>query len=372
MPVEIRPVENRRDLKEFIFLPEKIHRNHPKWMPPIYTDDWRYFDAKRNRSFTYCDTVLALAGQDGKLVGRIMGMINRRHNETSGEKTARFGFIEAYEDEAVAHALLKYVEDWGRKLGMNRMVGPMGFTDQDPEGFLIEGLDEEPTIATYYNFAYMNRFIESAGYVKDVDYVVYRIDVPKEIPPLYEKIYRRIARCADYKLVEFTKGSQIKPYIHAVLGLMNDTFSHLYGYVALDKEEMNDLAKQYLPVLDPRFVKVIDCKGKVVSFVIGMPNMNAGIRQARGRLFPFGIFMIMSAAKKSRQLDLLLGAIHPEHRGKGLDVIVGRAMLKSAIDAGFQVIDSHHEMESNLAVRAEMERVGGKVYKKQRIWQKAL
>ena len=372
MSVDIRPVRNRGELGKFIFLPEKIHRNHPKWMPPIYMDEWRYFDPKRNRSFTYCDTVLALAWDGGKPVGRIMGMINRRHNEKAGEKTARFGFFECPEDEAMAHELLHYIEDWARKAGMNRLVGPMGFTDQDPEGFLFEGLDEEPTLATYYNFGFMNQFMESAGYVKDIDYVVYRMEVPKQVPPVYERVYQRIARRADYQLREFTKNRQLKNYVKPILGLMNETFSHLYGYVALDEQEMNELAKQYIPMLDPRFVKVVECRGEVVAFIIGMPNMNDGIRRARGRLFPFGIFMIMSSAKRAKQLDLLLGGIRQEHRGKGLDVMMGRAMLKSAIDAGIQVMDSHHEMETNLAVRAEMERVGGRVYKRQRIYQKAL
>jgi GNAT superfamily N-acetyltransferase len=372
MSVDIRPVGNRGELRKFIFLPEKIHRNHAKWMPPIYMDEWRYFDPKRNRSFTYCDTVLTLAWDAGKPVGRIMGIINRRHNESSGEKTARFGFFECPDDQAMAHALLNYVEDWARKAGMARLVGPMGFTDQDPEGFLFEGLDEEPTLATYYNFGFMNRLMETAGYVKDIDYVVYRMEVPKQVPPVYERVYQRIARCADYQLREFTKNSQLKNYVKPILGLMNETFSHLYGYVALDDQEMNDLAKQYIPMLDPRFVKVVECRGEVVAFVIGMPNMNDGIRRARGRLFPFGIFMIMSSAKHAKQLDLLLGGIRQEHRGKGLDVVMGRAMLKSAIDAGLEVMDSHHEMETNLAVRAEMERVGGQVYKRQRVYQKVL
>lgn len=372
MSLEIRPVRGRGELKRFIFLPELIHQGHDRWVHPIYTDEWAYFSPKKNRAFGYCDTVLALAWRDGKPVGRVMGIVNRRYNERSGERVARFGFLETWEEPETVRALLGFVEDWARKLGMNRLVGPMGFSDQDPEGILVEGFDLEPTIATWCNFEWLPRLIEAAGYTKELDYVVYIIPVPQQMPDVYEKISRRVARLREFRLVEFPNTRSLKPYIHRVLGLMNDTFQHLYGYVPLDQEEMNELAKRYLPVIDTRFVKVVELGGDVVGFVLGIPNMNQGIRKARGRLFPFGILHILAAAKRSKQLDILLGAIRQDCRGRGLDVMMGAAMLRSAIAAGMQVMDSHHEMETNLAVRAEMERAGGKVGKVQRVYQKTL
>ncbi len=301
-----------------------------------------------------------------------MGIASRRYNELRNEKTARFGYLECFEDEEVAHALLDYVEDWARKKGMNKMIGPMGFTDQDAEGFLVEGLEHEPTIATYYNFDYIIHFLESKGYEKEVDYVVYKVKVPEKIPELYERIHRRLLARNDFTLVEFSTRRELKPYIRAILHLMNETYQNLYGFVPLDEEEMIGLAKRYLPVVDPRFVKVVTKDTEVIAFVLGIPNMNEGLRKASGHLLPFGIFRIMLAARRAKQLDLLLGAIKEEYRGRGLNVLLATAMMRSARNAGFEYMDSHHELETNVSVRAEMERWGGQVYKRFRILQKPL
>ena len=372
MSFTIEPVRNRSDLRRFIFLPEKIHRHHKLWAPPIYGDEWRYFDARRNRSFTYSDTILAVARRDRQPVGRIMGIINRRVNEKLNEKTARFGYLETYEDETICHRLLNFVEDWARARGMNKLVGPMGFTDQDAEGFLIEGFDEVPTLATYYNFPFMIRYLESAGYTKEIDYVDYTIVVPPELPKLYQRVLSRLAGQTEFTLREFTRKKELKPFIRPVLTVLNETFTNLYGYSPLDELEMDELAAQYLPLLDPRLVKVVTRDDEVIGFVVGMPNLSDGIRKARGRLYPFGIFIILNAMKQSRQLDLLLGGIKEPYRGRGIDVMLGASMMRSAIAGGFKIVDSHHEMETNFKVRAEMEHVGGKITKRLRIFRKPL
>lgn len=370
--MQIKTVARRVDLKKFIYLPEQIHRGHANWVPPIYAEERRYFNPRKNLAFTYCDATLALAYRGPRLAGRIMGAVNRRYNELRGEKNARFSCLECFEDEAVAHALLEYVEEWAHRRGMEKVVGPLGFTEQDPEGFLVEGFEYEPTIATYYNFEYIPRFLESNGYTKELDYVVYKVDIPEEIPEFYRKVYDRVLSRGEYELIEFRGKKNLKKYILPILGLMNETFQDLYGYAALDEAEMRALAKQYLPVVDPRFVKIVTKGEQVVGFVIGIPNMSEGLRRARGRLFPLGIIHILRAAKKSKQLDLLIGGVKHEDRGKGVDVLMGTAILRSAREGGFTHMDSHHEMETNVKVRAEMERVGGELYKRYRIFQKLL
>lgn len=374
MNIDIKEVTTRRDLKKFIYLPEKIHAGHQNWVPPIYYDEWKYFDPEKNKAFAYCDTVMLLALRGKKVVGRIMSIINSRYNQYKKERTARFGYLETEEDEEVVQALLGFVEDWARKKGMNIIVGPYGFSDQDPEGFLIEGFEHRATIATYYNFEWMPPMVEKMGYSKDVDYFVYKLDVPKEFPDFYKRIYERIQRKGNFEIVEFRKKKELKPWIKPVLHLMNECYSgsDIYGYTPLDEEEMADLAKRYLPVIDPRFVKVVKKGDKIVAFIIGMPDMTEGIQKAKGRLFPFGFLKILRAAKKTRQLDLLLGAVKEKYRGRGLDVLMGVKMILSAHEAGLEMMDTHHEMETNVRVRAEMERMGGKIYKKFRIYQKQL
>jgi len=374
MAVETSEVRSRKDLKTFIYLPEKIHAGHANWVHPIYMDEWKYFDKTKNKTFAYCDTIMLLARQGGRPVGRAMGIINRRYNEHKNEKTARFGYLETYEDEEAVHALLSGIEDWARAAGMARIVGPYGFSDQDPEGFLIEGFEHRATIATYYNFEWLPGLVEGEGYTKDIDYFVYKIDIPEEMPEFYNRIYERAERKGNFKALEFDNKRQIKPWIRPVLTLMNETYmqNNIYGYSPLDEKEMDDLAKRYLPVLNPHFVKGVTKDGELVAFVIGMPDMSAGIQKARGRLFPVGFLKILRAAKRTKQLDLLLGAIKDQYRGMGLDVIMGVKMISSAQKAGIAFMDTHHEMESNVKVRAEMERLGGKIYKKYRVYQKTL
>lgn len=374
MAIEIREVLSRKDLKKFIYLPEKIHADHGNWVHPIYVQDWAYFDRHKNPSFGYCDTVILLAWKDGRLVGRAMGIINHRFNEYRSERTARFGYLDVYEDRDVLHAILTFIEDWARSKGMTKLVGPYGFSDQDPEGFLIEGFEHRATIATYYNFEWMPSFLEAEGYAKDMDWFVYRIDVSKEPPDFYKRIYKRALKRTTFTTVEFRKRKEIKPWVRPILSLMNECYmaGNIYGYAPLEESEMDDLAKRYLPILDPRFIKAATKDGEVAAFIIAMPDITEAIQKARGRLLPFGFIHLLRAFKKSRQLDLLLAAIKEKYRGQGLDVMGLYKLFMAAREAKYQAMDSHHEMETNVKVRAEMERLGGVLYKKYRAFYKML
>jgi len=374
MTVEIREVKTRPDLKAFIHLPQKIHVGHPNWVPPIYFDEKKYFNPKKNKAFDYCDTFLLLAYRGKDIAGRVMGIINRRFNEHRRVAIARFGYLETGEDPEALHALLGAVEGWARRKGATKIIGPYGFSDQDPEGFLIEGFENRATIATYYNAEWMPRLIEKEGYSKDIDYFVYKLEVPKELPDFYRRIFERAQKRSQFELLEFKTRKEIKPWIRPILALMNECYtnSNIYGFAPLDEKEMDDLAKRYLPVIDPRFVKAVLKDKEAVAFIVAMPDLTAGIQRAKGRLFPFGFLKILRAAKKTKQLDLLLGAVKEKYRGLGLDVMMGTKMLISANEAGMEMIDTHHEMEENVKVRAEMERMGGKIYKKFRVYHKQL
>ncbi|MFH1946157.1 MAG: hypothetical protein ABIJ35_07165 [Acidobacteriota bacterium] len=374
MSVQIKEIETKKELKDFIYLPERIHKDHATWVHPIYMDEKVFYDPKKNKSFAFCDAVRILAYRDGRLVGRCMGIINRRYNEMKNEKAARFSFLETYEDREVVNALIKKVEDWAREKGMTKIAGPHGFTDQDPEGFQIEGFEQRAALVTNHNFDWMPGYIEDLGYTKEVDYFVYKIVVPRELPEFYNKIHDRVVRKGKYTLIEFKKKKEIKPWIIPVLKLMNEcyTVSNIYGYTPLNEAEMKDFAGKYMTILDPRFVKVVTAGEEVIGFVVGIPDITEGIKRARGRILPFGIFKILRAQKRTKILQLFIGSIKPEHQGRGVDVLMGVAMIDSAITGGFELMDTHHELESNVKVRGEMVRMGGELYKKYRIYQKSL
>ena len=372
MGPEVREVRTRRDLRLFIHLPMKLHRGHRGWVPPLFGEEWDYFRPATNRAFAFSDAVLALAWRGGAPVGRIMGLVNTRYNRARGENRARFGFLECANEPETAAALLGFVEDWARAKGTDRIVGPLGFSDQDPQGFLIEGFEHEPAVGTNCNHPFMSALVERAGYAKDMDYVVYKVGLGGGVPEFYRKIAERAARKNVCRLKEYTSRRELEKDMIPILTLMNDCFRELYGYHELDEPEMIALGKRFLPVLDPRFVKTALSGPDIVGFNVAMPNLAPGLRKARGRLFPLGLFWILRAGRRAKQLDSLVGGIRTDFRGRGVDAILGCATLASAIAAGFEFVDTHHELEYNQKVRGEMEKLGGVVYKRQRVYGKDL
>jgi len=368
----IKEVQSRKDLRDFIYLPEKVHRNDSNWLPPILMDEWELFDRKKNRSFQYADAVQYLALRDGKPVGRIMGIINTRYNEINNEYHGRFCFMECYEDEEVVHALINKVEDWARQKGMVKVVGPLGFSDKDPQGFQIEGFEYPKFIVAATNLPYLPQMIEKEGYGKKVDLVSYRVKIPQELPVIYKKVLSRVAHNNEFKIIEFNAKRELKPYIIPVLELMNQTFMEIYGFVPLNDKEKKELADRYMMIIDPRFVKLVEAEGEVVGFAIGIPDISPGIKSARGRLFPFGLLKILREAKRTRNLLMMLGGVKKSFRGKGIDVLMAVKILESSIRHKMSTIDVHLVLETNSRMRAECERVDGQILKKYRIYQKDL
>jgi len=369
----IKEVITKKELRDFIYLPEKVHKNEPEWLPPIYMDERELYNKKKNKSYQYADALLLIAYRDAKPVGRIMGIINNRYNTINNEQNGRFCFMECYDDNEVFHALLSKIEEWLRQRGMKMIIGPLGFSDKDPQGFQIEGFEYPQFMTSPNHSAYMHKLLEAEGFGKKVDLVNYLGKLPEKFPLIYEKVLARLDKNPDYKIVEFNSKKELKPYIIGVLELMNETFSEIYGFVPLNDKEKKDFAARYLPILDPKFVKIVETPAReIVGFAVGLPDFSKGIRDARGRLFPFGIFKILSDSKKSRKLLMMLGGVKKEYRGKGLDVLMGVKILQSGIKHKMDTLDSHLVLETNTKMRSEYERVGCQVVKKFRIYQKEL
>jgi hypothetical protein len=368
----VKEVLTRKELREFIYLPSKVHKNQPEWLPPIYMDEWQLFDRKKNRSYQYADAVFYLAWKNGKPVGRIMGLVNNRYNAIQNEKNGRFCFMECYNDQEVVHALLEKVEEWVRQKGMTKIVGPLGFSDKDPQGFQIEGFEYPFIFTAATNFAYLPVLVEKEGYTKEVDLVNYNIPMPEQLPSLYTKAFDRASKSREFEIIEFRSKKEIKPFIIPVLGLMNETFSEIYGFVPLNDKEKEEFAKRYLPLIEPDYIKVVRTKGEFIGFIIALPDLTAGIIATRGRLFPFGIFKILKEMKKSKKMMLMLGGVRKDYRGQGIDVLMAIKLWQSARNNNMNLIDSHLILENNSRMRAECERLNGKVIKRFRIYQKSI
>ena len=242
----------------------------------------------------------------------------------------------------------------------------------EPQGLLVEGFEHNPAIMTNCNFDYLVELLVEAGYDKEVDYVVYKVPIPEKMPDLYERIHRRVIQKGKYLLLDCSKRRDLRPYAKQVLGLMNESYRELYGYMPHDDHEEIAFPSIAVNIFDPRFVQLVSYKNEIVGFVLALPNASEGIRRAKGRLLPFGYIHILREAKQTKQLDLLLGGIKKEHRGRGIDVLMGYRMFEKAREAGFAFMDSHLELETNNLIRREMEAMQGKVYKRYRIFQKSL
>jgi hypothetical protein len=372
MAIVLRDVSTKKEYRDFIHLPEKIHQGHEGWLPPLYMDENVFFDPQKNHSFSVCDHRLILAYKDDILVGRIMGIINRQYNEMRDVKNARFGFIETYNDQEVVHALISEIEKWGFEKGMTKVVGPFGFSDRESQGLLIEGFEFEPVIDSACNFEYMPKLVEKEGYTKELDCVIYRYPLANPLPETMNKIYDRITSRKDLEFLEFKNKRQLKPWIVPVLRAMNESFGDIYGFVPMDEIEMQEMAKKHLPVVDLDFVKVVAKEGRVVAFMISLPNMYKGMQKAKGRLFPFGFIHILRAMKSAKTINFMLGAVVPDHQKRGLDLYFTLSTINSAIKRKMTSVDTHVVMEENLAMMAEFKRYGGFLLKKFRVYQKEL
>ncbi|MFN8336954.1 MAG: hypothetical protein U0U09_17615 [Cyclobacteriaceae bacterium] len=373
MNIVLKVADSKQLLKEFIFLPEKIYKGDSRWVPPMYVDEWNFHNPKQNKALEYSDIIRVIAYVDAQPVGRILGIINHKYNREHQEQTGRFFALDCINNQQVAHALIEYIERWAKNKGMNKLIGPYGFSDKDPQGLQIEGLDLLPVIATPTNPVYLQTLLEDEGYSKELDCVSYQMPIPDKLPPIYERVFDRIASNKKFRLLEFATKRQLEPYIVPVFRLVNETYAPLFGFVPMTEEEMKKFAAQYLPVLAPELVKVVvNSSNDLVAFVVAMPDMSKGIQRAKGRLLPFGFIHILSSMKKTNQLNLLLGAIKSSHRGKGLNVLMGKALIESARKRSLTVMDSHLILEKNEIMRAECEKLGGAIRKRYRVYQKLL
>lgn len=372
MPVQLKEVKNHRDLGEFIRFPFRLYNDNPYWLPPVLLDERNFHNPAKNKALRLNDSVLYMAFKDRKPAGRIMGIIHKVYNGNKDEKCVRFFKFDCIDDQEVAHELILAVEQWGRNRGMEKIIGPFGFSDKDPQGLLIKGFDVRAAIVAPYNHPYYIDLIENEGFVKDVDLFEYMIPVPKEVPDFYRRIYDRVTRNEDIRVVELKRKREIKPYIMPVMELINETFRDIYGSYEMDREEMRKFAAEYMMILDVDFVILVTDKEKVISFLIAVPDLGPALQKANGRLFPFGIFHIMKAMKQTDFIVLMIGGIKPSHQGTGIDVLMGVKMLEACARRGIRRIHSHLELETNYKVRAEMERMEGEVCKVHRVYRRSL
>lgn len=377
MAVTIKKVTTKQELKRFIRFNYELYKGNPYSVPDLYDDMLNTFNRRKNAAFEFCEADYFLAYKDGRPVGRVAAIINNRANETWGKKEVRFGWIDFTDDTEVSEALIHAVEQWGKERGMTHITGPLGFTDMDAEGMLVEGFDQLGTMATIYNYPYYPQHIERLGFAKDADWVEYKIYIPDAIPDKHKRISDLIQRKYNLKVKKYTSSRKIaRDYGQAIFELINEAYTPLYGYSALTQRQIDQYVKMYLPILDLRMVTLItDADDQLVAVGISMPSLSEALQKSHGRLLPFGWYYLLKALffkRRAKMLDLLLVAVKPEYQNKGVNALLFSDLIPVYQQLGFEYAESNPELELNGKVQAQWEYFRTEQHKRRRAFVKEI
>ena len=371
MSVEIKKVSSRSELKKFIRFNYELYKENPYSVPDLYQDVLNTFNVEKNPAFEFCEAQCYLALRDGKIVGRVAAIINRRANETWNRKVVRFGWIDFIDDMEVSRALIEAVKAWGREKGMLQIEGPLGFTDMDPEGMLIEGFDQLSTMATIYNHPYYPLHMEKLGFGKAADWVEWKIYIPDAIPEKHQRISDIIQRKYNLHIRKYTdKKEVIKTGIgRKIFELINEAYAPLFGFSKMTDRQIDDYVNQYIPVIDLRMVTVVEnADNELIAVGISMPSMSKALQKAKGKFLPFGWFHLLKALKwkHSKVLDLLLVGVRPDYQSKGVNALLFTDLIPIYQEMGFEYAESNPELEVNEKVQSQWQYFKTEQHKRRR------
>ena len=350
MAVEIKRVTKKSELKRFIRFNYEFYKNNPYAVPDLYDDMLGTFSPKKNAAFEFCEADYFLAYREGRIVGRVAAIINHRANEQWQKKTVRFGWIDFIDDLEVSRALIGAVKQWGKERGMDTIEGPLGFTDMDAEGMLIEGFDQLSTMATIYNYPYYPRHMEQLGMEKSADWVEMKIYVPDEIPEKHKRISDIIARKYNLHVRKLTSKREVlrSGLAHDIFRLINDAYAPLFNFSRMTERQIDQYVKMYVPVLDLRMVSIVENEqNEIVAVGISMASLSEALQKAKGRLLPFGWFHLLKALfwKRPKMLDLLLVGVRPDYQNKGVNALLFTDLIPVYQQLGFEYAESNPELE---------------------------
>lgn len=379
--VTIKKVSNRREMKAFVRFNYELYKDCPYAVPDLLEDTLDTFNPRKNAAFDFCEADCFLALREGKIVGRIAAIINHKANRTWGTNNARFGWIDFVDDEEVSRALLEAAEKWGRDHGCDKLTGPLGFTDMDPEGMLTGGYDQLSTMSTTYNYPYYPKHMERLGYAKEVDWVERKILTPEKDRPAHMDKYFRVAEMSakryNLHIRKFKNAREIRQggWAQKIFDVVNKAYAPLYGYSEMTPKQIEQYVREYMPFLDMRLVTTVeDADGRIVAMGVGMPSLSRAIQKAHARLFPFGWIHLAKAlyVKHADIVDLLLVAVLPEYQNKGVNAMLFADLIPVCQQMGFKFGETHPQLETNEKSQGQWAYLDAEIHKRRRCWQKPL
>lgn len=374
--VEIKHIPAEKgQLKKFVKFGIDLYKGNKYFVPPLVIDEIATLDPSKNPAFEFCDADYFMAYRDGKPVGRIAGIINHQVNEKSGEKAARFGFVDFIDDEEVSEALIGRVEEWAKEKGMEKVIGPLSFTDLDKEGCLIEGFDQLATMATIYNYPYYQKHIERLGYEKESDWVEFLIAIPDAIPEKHLRITEIVKKKFGLKVVKYTSRKRLKEdYGRKLFELINESYKDLYQFSKLSERQIDKYIDEYLNLLDLDLVTLITTEeGELVGVGISMQSMSRALQKSGGKFFPFGWIHLLKGLKgKNDRVDLLLVAVRPDYQAKGVNALLFVDLIPQYQKKGFKWAESNPELETNAKVQNQWDAFNPHQHKRRRSFVKKI
>ncbi len=374
--VNVHPVSSDPDqLRQYVEFGIDLYKDNPYYVPPLVSDDVASLTPEKNPAFDFCEAQSFMAFRNGEPVGTITAIINKAVNSRTGKATLRFGFMHFIDDAEVVDALFEAVTEWGRSRGMTEIVGPMGFTDLDQEGMLIEGFEEIGTMATIYNYPYYADHMERMGFGKEVDWIEFRMTVPDSVPEKYSRIAEIVAKRFGLRTVKYSSRKKIKAdYGQEIFEVVNKAYADLYGFSPLTPRQIQHYIDVYLNILRLKDVAlVVDKDDRLVGLGISMPSVSRALQKSRGRLFPTGWYHLLKAIRgKTDTVDLLLVAVLPEYQAKGVNALIFNDLLPGYIENGYKYAESNPELESNENVQKQWEYFERRQHRRRRAWKKAI
>ena len=375
--VEVVKADTKKTMDDFVALPRYIYKGCSQYVPDLDMDVRATFDPKKNAGLEFSDIQPFVAyHDDGRCVGRIAAIINRRANERWNVKTVRFGMIEFIDDINVSQALLNAVEEWGRTHGMNSVQGPMGISDFDKEGMLVDDFNLMGSMISIYNPPYYPRHMEQLGFVKEVDWVSFHIDVPKAVPEKFARVTSLVQKRFGLTFKKMTKDDLLAGgYGRKIFELLNIAYAPLFGFSQLSDRQIEDFLKQYIPIVDTRlFTGVEDCDGRLVGIAITTHSLSQALHKSRGKLLPCGWFHLLRSLRWKHEgvVDLMLIAVHPDYQGMGVNALFFADLIPIYNEYGITLAETGPQLEDNLKELSQWKTLNPRTVKRRRCYQKEL
>lgn len=350
----IKEITKKKDIKKFVEFPNKLYKDCPYFVPNMFGDEINMFNPKKNPAYEYCETKLFLAYKDNRIVGTICGLISHAYNEKHNFKQIRFTRIDMIDDIAVTKALTDAVMAWGKEKGMNQMIGPIGFSDFDKQGLLVEGYEEMSNSLTLYHYPYYKEHLEKLGFKKDADWIEFQVKIPNEENERLNRLSAAIQKRYGYHMIKVKNKREAMVYADKILDIVDEAFALLYGVVPLTANQKVSFVKQFISVVNFDFLFLVaDADDQLVGFGLIAPSINNGLRSCNGHLFPFGFIKVLQDLKKTEIMDMYMIGVKPEHQLKGVNGLILAEGIKTSIRHGVKFAETGPELETNSKVLSQ-------------------